>query len=165
MSWISPKEAATAFESALAHRPELLERYRAFYGSFWEDGLVPRRTLELCRLRIAAIHDCAAEWLVRDPQAGVQPEELVNLRSGSFTDFAPAEQVALQLAEQLPFAHHQITDAQVGAVKDALGEPGCVSLLTALAFFDVSCRLRLALDIAAEPVELDQPPLRDGALA
>ena len=165
MTWINRKDAATALESALAHRPELLERYRAFYGSFWEDGLVPRRTLELCRLRIAAIHDCQAEWLVRDPQAGVAPAELANLRSGSFTAFAPAEEAALQLAEQLPFAHHQITDAQVAAVKGALGEAGCVSLLTALAFFDVSCRLRLALDLAAEPVEFDQPPLRDGALA
>ena len=50
-------------------------------------------------------------------------------------------------------------------MKATLGEPGCVSLLTALAFFDVSCRLRLALDLEAEPASLVQPPLHDGALA
>ena len=157
MSWITPKEATTALESALAHRPELLERYRAFYASFWEDGLVPRRMLELCRLRIAAIHDCEAEWLVRDPEAGLDPQALAELRAGSFAGFAAAEAIALQMAEQIPFAHHQISDEQVAAVKQALGEPGCVSLLTALAFFDVSCRLRLALDLAAQPQQLDQP--------
>jgi alkylhydroperoxidase family enzyme len=164
MSWITPADAQTALEAALSHRPELLERYRAFYGSFWEDGLVPRQILELCRLRIAAIHDCDAEWQVRDAQVELTPAQLAGLRSGRFDAFAEDQRVALELAEQLPFAHHAVTDAQVAAVQDLLGEPGCVSLLTALAFFDVSCRLRLVLDLAAESAALEQPPLRDGAL-
>lgn len=152
MTWITPAEATPAaatkaLESALAHRPELLERYRSFFGSFWEDGLVPRRILELCRLRIAAIHDCEAEWQARDGQVELTSAELANLRQGSMDAFAADDRVALELAEQIPFAHHQVTDEQVAAVKRSLGEPGCVSLLTAVAFFDVSCRLRLAFEI------------------
>ncbi len=163
MSWLSRAPANTALEAALAHRPVLLERYRSFYGSFWEDGLVPRRILELCRLRIAAIHDCAAEWQIRDREVGLTASELADLRQGVFDGFG-AEGGALALAEQIPFAHHQISDAMVAAVKASLGEPGCVSLLTALAFFDVSCRLRLTLAVTAESAVLEQPPLRDGAL-
>ena len=165
MSWIASTGATTALESALEHRPELLALYRSFYGSFWADGLVSRRTLEICRLRIAAIHECEAEWLVRDAEVELTPGELADLRRGSFAGFSTQEVAALELAEQIPFAHHQVTDEQVASVKATLGEPGCVSLLTALAFFDVSCRLRLALDLEAEPASLVQPPLRDGALA
>lgn len=165
MTWLSPTDAATAFESALGHRPELLERYKALYGTFWEDSLVPRRVLELCRLRIAAIHDCEAEWCVRDAQVQLDEAEQGRLRRGSGDDFGPEERAALALAEQIPFSHHEITDDQVEAVRGWLGNAGAVSLLAALAFFDVSCRLRLLLEVPAQPAELQTPPTRDGALA
>ena len=39
-----------------------------------------------------------------------------------------------------------------------------MSLLTALAFFDVVCRLRLALELDEESAVLANPPLADGAM-
>ena len=165
MTWISSTPGATALESALGHRPELLARYKALYGTFWEDGLVPRRTLELCRLRIAAIHDCDAEWCVRDAQVQLDDADQERLRRGREDGFDPEERAALALAERIPFSHHEITDEQVESVRGWLGDAGAVSLLTALAFFDVSCRLRLLLEVSAQPVELQAPPTHDGALA
>ena len=165
MSWIDATQAPTALEAALAHRPELLARYRAFYGSFWADGLVPRRVLELCRLRVAAMHDCEAEWLLRDAEVNLDADEQERLRAGEVEGFTGPERAALALAEQIPYGHHQVTDAQVELATAAFGEPACVSLLTALAFFDVTCRLRLVLDLPAEPGVLDAPPLSNGALA
>ncbi len=168
MSWIKSAkgtEGATPLEQVLGQRPELLSRYREFYKSFWEEGLVPHRVLELCRLRIAAIHDCDQEWNVRDTTVEVTDTELQALNSGDFSTFDTAEQAALVLAEQVPYQHHQVTDQQTTEAGHQLSTPGAVALLTALAFFDVTCRLKLTLDVVALPAQLAEPPLNRGALA
>src|SRR5512137_1584226 len=143
MSWIAELDAPTRFEAVLRHRPELLARFRAFYRTFWSDGLVSPRVLELARLRIAAIHDCEAEWGVRDATVDLDAVALAALRAGRFADFAADEQAALAVAERIPFAHHQVTDGEVARLEEAFGAQGAVALLTALAFFDVVCRLKL----------------------
>jgi alkylhydroperoxidase family enzyme len=164
MSWIAPAPGGSPLEHVLGHRPELLTGYRAFYQALWQDGPVPRRILALCRLRIAAIHGCEAEWQVRDPDAGIGDSELEALARGDFSAFVDTERAALAVAEQMPFAHHQIGDAEVAALERLLGAPAAVTLLTALAFFDVACRLKLVLDIEPARVDTDAPPLCRGAL-
>ena len=69
MSWIDGVEAGTPIDALLGLRPGLLARYKAFYSALWEDDLLPRRLLELCRLRIAEIHGCAQQRTVRDAAA------------------------------------------------------------------------------------------------
>jgi hypothetical protein len=164
MSWIRETDADTPLERVLGQRPELLTRYRRFYQALWQDGSVPRRLLELTRLRIAAIHDCDAEWLIRDAGAGVDADELEALAAGRFDAFTESERAALAVAEQMPYAHHQISDADVAVLQRRLGPAAAVTLITALAFFDVACRLKLVLDIDAEGAALDAAPLRRGAL-
>jgi alkylhydroperoxidase family enzyme len=164
MTWLPECDAPTRLEAVLSHRPELLARFRAFYAALQSDGRVPRRVLELCRLRVAAIHGCEAEWLIRDARVRLDAEALAALREGRFAGFSPAEQSALAIAEQLPYAHHQVTDEQVDELSRAYGAAGAVALLTALAFFDVIGRLKIVLDVAPEPAELEAPPLRDGSL-
>ena len=161
---LSAKGAKTPFESVLAHRPELLAGYRAFLSSLWSEGLVPRRILELCRLRVAAIHDCEPEWVVRDAEVPLTDDELDALKAGKLEPFDSAEQAALVVAERMPYQHHQLADVEVEAVKQTIGDAGCVSLLNAVALFDGNCRLKLILDVVPEATSLDQPPLRDGAL-
>lgn len=153
MSLVDPLPASTPIEGVLAHRPELLEKYRRFYQSFWRDELVPRRTLELCRLRVAYIHDCAAELAVSDPQVELDETSRAALSGGDIEGFSSQEQAALALAEAMPFSPHQISDEMVASAKDQLGNAGCVSLLTALAFFDVSCRLKKVLDLSVVHAE------------
>jgi alkylhydroperoxidase family enzyme len=164
MSWISSTDAATPWEAVLGVRPELLSRYRAFYEQLWRDELVPRRVLELCRLRIAAIHDCDAEWVVRDTAVSVSEREHDALEKGEFSGLSADERAALTVAEQIPYGHHQISDADVQGLEKAFGAPGAVSLLTALAFFDVTCRLKITLGVAALPAALIDPPLLNNAL-
>jgi alkylhydroperoxidase family enzyme len=164
MTWIEEVEGATAMERVLAQRPELLARFKAFYKSFWEDGLVSRRVLELCRLRIAAIHDCPQEWGIRDAEVALTEPQMESLRSGDLASFDPAERAALELAERVPYQHHQLTDEEVAHAERLLGAQGTVSLLTALAFFDVVCRLRLTLELDEESAVLASPPLADGAM-
>jgi alkylhydroperoxidase family enzyme len=165
MSWIAALDGATQFEAVLQQRPELLRRFRTFYATLWTAGGLPVRVLELCRLRIAAIHDCEAEWAIRDARVALDPAILAALRQGRCEDCAADEQAALAVAEQLPYAHHAITDADVERLNAAFGASGTVALLTALAFFDVICRLKIVFEIEPEPVVLPAPPLRDGSLA
>lgn len=164
MSWIVPVAGGSPLERVLGQRPELLTRYRAFYQALWQDGPVPRRILALCRLRIAAIHGCEAEWQVRDPAAGIGERELEALARGDFGLFDEAERAALDVAEQMPHAHHQIRDAEVAALERLLGSPAAVTLLTALAFFDVACRLKLVLGVEPLRLHTDAAPLCGGAL-
>ena len=165
MTWLTDNDSpASALEAVLGLRPELLSRYRAFYATFWEDGLVPPRTLELCRLRIAAIHDCDAEWLIRDANVALSGEQLDALRSGHFDDFSADEQAALAVADQIPHQHHQIGDDDIQALEHTLTPAGAVLLLTAAAFFDVSSRLKLVLGVPGNRTDLTRAPLDDGAL-
>jgi alkylhydroperoxidase family enzyme len=159
MSLVDVLPAATPMEGILSHRPELLGKFRTFYQSFWRDELVPRRTLELCRLRIAYIHGCDAELAISDPQMELDDTSRDALRSGDIDGFPAHEQVALALAEVMPFTPHQVGDDLVAAAKDQLGNAGCVSLLTALAFFDVSCRLKIVLDLPVVNAQRDSETL------
>ena len=164
MSWMPSAGDSPPLEGMFAHRPELLSRYKAFYNALWDDGLVLRRVLELCRLRIAAIHECAAEWAVRDADVALSGPEAAALKRGDFASFTASEQAALAIAEQFPFQHHAVSDGEVATAAEAFGDEGTVALMVALAFFDATCRWKLAFDLEEWPVELDSPPLHQGAL-
>ncbi len=148
----------------MGHCPQLLERYKAFYASLWDSQQVPHRVLELCRLRIAAIHGCCQELAVRDQGTALAAAEVDALRSGDCSGFAPVEQAAIVVAEQFPFQHHQISDETVAVARAALGTQGLVALMIALAFFDATCRWKLAFALDEQASGLDSPPFRQGAL-
>ena len=143
MPLVAPIGDHAGLAGVLAHRPELAERYDAFVAEFWKDERLPPRVLQLCRARIGQIHGCDGE--IGELQAGdsIDEDDLAALASRELSRFAEPEQTALQLAELIPYGHHEITDAQVHSADEAFGHGGCVTLLTALAFFDVQCRLRL----------------------
>lgn len=147
MTWLTANRDSPSLDDLLAHRPELQAKYRAFYASIREAGLVSPRLLELCRLRVAAIHDCEAEWSERDADVALTDVELQALKRGEFHSFAAAEQAALTVTERVPYQHHELTDAEVASLKSHLGDAGCVSLINALVLFDVNCRLKLAFDL------------------
>ncbi len=146
---IAALPAESELAGVLAHRPELQVRYRAFMKSVRGDGNLPPRLLELCRVRVAQIHDCAAELALSDAAAPLTAAEKDQLAAGRLGDFSDAEQAALAIAELMPYAHHQLDDAAVKRADELLGHAGCVALLTALAFFDVNCRLKLTLGVEA----------------
>lgn len=147
MTWLTADRDRPSLDDLLAHRPELKAKYQTFYASIREAGLVPPRLLEICRLRMAAIHDCAAEWTQRDAEVEFSDAELAALKRGDVQAFAPLEQAALTVTERLPYQHHELTDAEVATLKSQLGDAGCVSLINALVLFDVNCRLKLTFGL------------------
>jgi alkylhydroperoxidase family enzyme len=153
MSWLPPADASLPpYEAWLAHRPELQALYKRFYGALWDEQLLPPRLLELCRLRVAMMHECDAELAVTDPAAGVSEDDREALGHWWRDDrFTPAERAALVIADKMPYSHHDITDDEYAAVREHLGEPGTVALTVALALFDANCRLRLTFEVPASP--------------
>lgn len=166
MTWIATvADAPSPFESLLGHRPELLALYKDFYGRLWDEALLPATLLELCRLRIAALHGCAAEAAVRHVQANVGAAQLAALDRWSDADlFTPAERAALAIAEKMPWHHHDISDEDVARAREQLGNAGVVALLTAVSLFDATCRLRLAFDLPAVSATVAAPCSASGTL-
>ena len=156
MSWIQDESGNTPLEALLAHRPPLLEGYRKFYAALWQEGLVSARVLEICRLRIAAIHDCAAEWHIRDSGVQLGDDEVDAILRGEAGCFDEGERAALSAAERIPYQHHEMTDDEVAALKQAFGDGGCVSLLNALVLFDANCRLKLVFDVDSPQISVDR---------
>jgi len=113
-----------SFDDLLMHLPELKEKYEGFLLAVNSCDKVPAPVLSACRVRVRQIHGL---------EAGCQP------KAGN-----QAEEVALTVAEKMPFQHHELLDEEVQQVKDLFGDDGCVALLTAVAFFDVTSRLELA---------------------
>ena len=148
MSWLDGNEDSPASLAAvLQARPALLERFETFYDTLCDSEAVPVRTRELCRLRIAAIHGCEAEW---NEASGIGADDRQAIASNALQDFSDAERAALDLAEALPFNHHGLRDEQVAAVRTHLGEAGTVALMTQCAFFDVVCRWKLTFNVQTE---------------
>ncbi len=102
---------------------------------------------------------------MRDAGVVLTEGEAAALAQGDFSPFPADEQAALALAERFPFQHHSISDAQVAAAEAAFAAKGVVALLIALAFFDVSCRWKLAFAVSGKVAPQPQPSLRGGALA
>lgn len=140
-----------SLDDVLAHAPALHARYKAFVESWWQDGTLSRRLLELVRLRIGLIHGQDLSDQKRDPEVALSAAEEQDLIAARFDNFPPQERVALEAAEHIPFDHHGLSDAQVHALSEHLGHRGAVALLIAAAFFDVNCRLNLVWAVPSTP--------------
>ncbi|MGI9328560.1 MAG: carboxymuconolactone decarboxylase family protein [Pseudomonadales bacterium] len=153
MSWASTTPKTQTLTDHLAVQPQLQAKYQQFMATLWDAERVPTRLLELARLRIAAIHDCEEQWLQRHPDVRLKAHELAALQQGRREGFDELAQLVLEVAELMPLNHHEISDAQVAALRHALDEGGTVAVLTALAFFDVNARLSKTLGATANPAE------------
>ncbi len=129
----------------LAKRPELASGFQVFYRTLWTSE-VPSRVLELCRAQVACIHDRGASFDPGD-YPHLEPEDFEMLHHQGNIGFDVAECAALEVASAMPFAHHDVTDEQVQELARHFGHRGCVTLLTAIAFFDALSRMELVLDV------------------
>ncbi len=130
---------------ALSEAPALQAKYAAFFRATHTEAQVSTTLLALCRARIELIHglDPQAQALLDQIEAPAKVREA--LQSGQFEQLDPQAQAALTVAEQIPFNHHAVSDSQIAAVANHLGDAGAVSLLTACAFYDVNARLSMVL--------------------
>lgn len=151
MSWVLGG-GAHSFGDLMALRPNLAADLAAFSEQLWHAPGIDPVTLELCRLRVAQLHGARAAFAERRPQAaaaGLTGERIARLADyGSDPGFSACERACLELAELFAMDPSAIDDATFAAVRDALGEPGTVALLEALAVFDGFSRAQVMLDAA-----------------
>ena len=133
------------FLAELGLEPRMVEQYRDFLASMETAEDVPARVLTLTALRVAAIKGREAQWLERNPDHGLTDADVEAVIRGVFDGFGAAERAALELTERLPLAWHSLTDEEVAAVTEHFGPKGCVSLMSAIAYFDVNDRLEATL--------------------
>jgi len=129
---------------ALAEGGALLQAYDALWHTLWNQPYIPIAVLELCRLRLAWLHDCQAE--IAERYALVGDSKIRSVLDGHYLEnanFTDAELAVLEVTEVYAQDPAAITDAMADRVKLHFGEPGLVCLVEALGFIDG--RIRLAL--------------------
>jgi alkylhydroperoxidase family enzyme len=152
VSWLTAQgPGGASLDGIFGLRPELPDGYLAFLSLFWERNLVDPVLLELCRLRIAQIHDCRSELLVRyrpAVDAGLSERDVAALAEpGRHTHLSSIREACVRLAEKFTLDVHSISDDDVVEIRTALGEAATVALVEVLALFDGFMRFRVLLGV------------------
>ena len=120
MAWLADSDLGRV----LGLRPSLATKFDSFMDNLGADGSVSQVTLDLCRDQVQWVHGVESN----------RPDPLNE-----------ADRAALNVAEKMPYGHHDISDADVEALKRHFGEAGTVNLLTAIAMFDAQTRMQLVV--------------------
>ena len=123
-------------QKALAHRPEMLKNFLAFYASVGRS--LDRKLYELIYIRTSMInhcHYCLQHHLASSKRVGLSTEDWKALQSGDYSRFTDKEQAALEYSERLTRDPHSVNDADFIALKKHFNDAEIVDLhlLTGLA--------------------------------
>jgi alkylhydroperoxidase family enzyme len=137
------------FEDVIDARPKYAAAMRDVEAALWNQSLVSPVTLELCRLRIAALLGCEAALRHRTPEAltaGLDETVVASLPHWP-TDpgFDSCLRACLGYAEQLLIDAQGVSDELANAVIDEIGEGGFLVLTYACGLFETTQRARLIL--------------------
>jgi len=137
-------------EAVLAQLPGIAPAFDTLYRALWQQQHVPAPVLELCRLRLAQLHDSAADWQrVEQPLPAGRREALRDWHRDP--GFTAAERACLAFAEVYAMDAQALTDEQAEAVKAHYGDAGLVLLIEALGIFDGMARVSRLWDLPAPP--------------
>src|ERR1700686_5900414 len=123
-------------QKALAHRPEMLKNFLAFYASVGRS--LDRRLYELIYLRVSFIngcHYCIQHHVASSKRVGLTAEDWSALKAGDYSRYSEKERAALIYVEKLTRTPHDITDGDFAPLSQHFSEPEIVDihLLTGLA--------------------------------
>ena len=131
------KEAETswygdaAFFGAMAHCPEIFQTIVATFESFGRGEHIDSELLELMRLKIAEVHQCAYCATVRtlDVRDTVKPKEDAVFGTIDEDGLTRREYLAVSLAEQLSEDPHRIHDKLFDTLQKVFTEAEIIELL------------------------------------
>jgi AhpD family alkylhydroperoxidase len=145
------------------HRPELAKAYAQFAGAMKAPGLLPRRLLELVRLRVAFHNQCRSCMAIRYADAvndGVTEDLVCQLQApDEATDLTDAERAALRFADLMAADHWSIDDDTFTMLREYFADAEIVELGMTIALCVGFGRLSMAWDMVDELPER----FRDGA--
>jgi alkylhydroperoxidase family enzyme len=141
----------SAFFGAMAHAPDLFVRIYDALAAFPGSDRVTGDLLELMRLRIATVHQCAYCATVRTLEVRDAVADREACVTGDEIDPGPLthhEELAVRLAERMATDPHRITDEFVDALRAGFGDEATTELLLFTA-------LEVGLDRFCIALELD----------
>jgi uncharacterized peroxidase-related enzyme len=116
-------------QKALAHRPEMLKNFLAFYASVGRS--LDRKLYELIYLRVSLInqcHYCVQHHAASSKRVGLTAEDWIALKAGNYSRYEEKERAALTYVEKLTRAPHEITGADFDELKENFSEPEIVDI-------------------------------------
>ena len=151
MGWVNSGDDR---DSTIGELAELAAPFSALYAALWTQRHVPADVLELCRLRLAQLHQCAVELQRHEIDIPAEKSEYL---AHWDTDpiFSPAERACIAFTEVYAIDTQALTDQHADAVKIHFGDAGLVLLVEALGILDGMTRLSLLWQL---PAKVDQSP-------
>jgi uncharacterized peroxidase-related enzyme len=116
-------------QKALAHRPDMLKNFLAFYASVGRS--LDRKLYELIYLRVSLINGCrycTQHHLASSKRVGLVAEDWHALKAGNYSRFTDKERAALNYIEKLTRAPHGITESDFDELKKNFPEPEIVDI-------------------------------------
>lgn len=155
---LAQAEAATPLEQGLlrimAHAPELAKALVTFGTTMWRSHTLPRRLLELVRLRIAFHNQCRSCMAIRYQSAvddGLTEGMVCSLeKPHEAPDLTDAEKAAIAYADLSANDHLSINDDTFSQLRGYYTESEIVELGMFIAFFIGYGRLGAAWDMVEE---------------
>lgn len=138
-----PTGSALQIAALVEHAPEVDRNLGAFRAA--ATATVPPRIAELCRLRIAMLHDCDDELAAASDTVSSDEVAALGDWPGSSL-FDERDRVCLALAEQFVIDVSTTSDEQVAAVAEHMNPGELYGFIHALLALDESQRLRVATD-------------------
>jgi uncharacterized peroxidase-related enzyme len=142
---------------ALAHRPEVLKNFLAFYSSVGRS--LDRKLYEQIYIRVSMINGCRyclQHHLASSKRVGLTSEDWNALNQADYQKFDTKAQSALAYAEKLTRASSKITDLDVEALKKHFSDAEIVDLHLLVGLVNLTNRftdpLGLALEIPEEKI-------------
>jgi uncharacterized peroxidase-related enzyme len=116
-------------QRALAHRPEMLKSFLAFYGSVGRS--LDRKLYEMIYLRVSLINGCrycTQHHVAASKRVGLTAEDWSALKAGNYARYAEKERAALEYIERLTRAPHEITEENFDELKKHFSDPEIVDI-------------------------------------
>ena len=182
-AWDSELRALTQAESAtpleqgmtrvLAHSPEVAKAVVRFGGALFQSTRLPRRLIELVRLRIAFHNQCRSCMAIRYQSAiddGLTEGMVCSLEKPlDAPDLSDAEKAAVAYADISSTDHFSIDDRTLSNLRRFFSEAEIVELAAFIAYFIGFGRLAASMDMIEElpaafqdKTEKAAPWLQDG---
>jgi alkylhydroperoxidase family enzyme len=149
-SWLGVEgPGATPLQRALALSPRVGECFADMYRQVWCPPVADPVLLELARLRMAQLLRSDADLRLRFKPAvdsGLPETKVAELSRWSTSPlFTEPERAVVAFAELFTIDAHAVGEDECAAVTAVLPRPAVAGLTVALAIFEASTRLRLAL--------------------
>ncbi len=152
---LTAADEATPLEQGMmrmmAHTPEMAKGMIAFSGALFKNRTLPRRLVELVRLRVAFHNQCRSCMAIRYKSAvddGMTEGMVCSLeRPQEAADLTDTEKAALRYAELSCANHLSICEATFDDLRTYFSEPQIVELGMFVAFFIGFGRLSAAWDM------------------